>query len=437
MLRISIADMISLNVRTKRLKNSELPTALYQSMPDMAMSLIATIPCGIFAVSIPGESGLRRGYPILKAAPPSAAGFVVVYRRALNGCYEAATVQYQGREVEIAEFISFAHRWVERNTGTPKAIPGRYAYFAPAREEWGVILRDSGYLAWDVSGMPPEIAPDLWARMQSPDSSGIIARVPVYAGGKRQSEEVLPVFGRAEVALDLSPGPQSDWINFAEYQEIRAARARPPDSIIPDFHEWLRLLTEESRFKCWIFRPEMLFGNPIEWWGDRCQRRTEHEGLDFATGILHNGEICSIPEGVPVRAMADGEVATVLDDFIGKTVVVRHSTISRPNDDIFHTLLSHIQPQVRRLGAVSKGQIIGRVGKSANAGAPAHLHLTGAWIPRTLAAHEICMDHMHPAFEPVALANFNDHLRGNPLCFLEKRVLDTRPKEAQGSPKKH
>jgi murein DD-endopeptidase MepM/ murein hydrolase activator NlpD len=419
MLRISIADMISLDVRTKKLKNAELPIALYQGMPEIAMALIATIPCGTFAVSIPGENGLRRGYSILKAAPPSADGFMVVYRRALNGRYEAATVRYQGKEFEIEEFIAFSRRWVERNIGIPKAIAGRYAYFAPAREEWGVILRDSGYLAWDASEMPPEITPKLRARKQSPEGSGIIARIPVYAGKKRQGEEVLPVFSRPEVAFDSNPGPQDDWISFAAYQKIRADRARLPDSIVPDFHEWLRLLTEESGFRCWIFLPGMLFGNRIEWWGDACRRRTEHEGLDFATGILHNGEICSIPEGVPARALADGEVVAVLEDFIGKTVVVRHSTISRPNGDIFHTLLSHIQPQVRRQDAVAKGQMIGKVGKSAKAGAPAHLHLSGAWISRTLAAHEIRMAHIHPAFEPVALANFNDHLQDNPLCFLE------------------
>jgi hypothetical protein len=410
MLRVSIADMISLNVRTKGRQNSELPTTLYQGMPEMAMALIATIPSGTFAVSIPGESGLKRGYPILKEAPPSADGFAVVYRRALNGRYEAAMVLYQGREFEIEEFIAFSHQWVERNAGIPKAISGRYAYFAPAREEWGVILRDSGYLAWDTSEMPPEITPELRARKQSPESSGIIARIPVYAGERRQSEEVLPVFSRTEVEFDPNPGLQSDWISFAEYLRVRADRARLPDSIVPDFHEWLKLLTEESGFKCWIFLPGMLFGSRIEWWGDGCRRRTEHEGLDFATGFLHNGEICGIPEGVPARALADGEVAAVLDDFISKTVVVRHSTISRPNGDIFHTLLSHIQPQVGRQDAVAKGQMIGKVGKSAKAGAPAHLHLTGAWIPRILAAHEIRMDHIHPAFEPVALANFNDHL---------------------------
>jgi len=59
MLRVSIADMILLNVRTKGLKHSELPTALYQGMPEMAMTLIATIPSGTFAVSIPGENGVR------------------------------------------------------------------------------------------------------------------------------------------------------------------------------------------------------------------------------------------------------------------------------------------------------------------------------------------------------------------------------------------
>ncbi len=189
--------------------------------------------------------------------------------------------------------------------------------------------------------------------------------------------------------------------------------------MLPDFHEWLRLLTEESGFKCWVFRPGMLFGDGREWWGDKSRRRTVHEGLDFATGLLPGGTISNVPEGIRVRSLAAGEVVAILDDFVGKTVVIRHPVVCRFEGEVFHTLLSHIQPQVGRLDHVSKGQTVGAIGKSTNTSAPPHLHLTGAWIPKILAAGEIQMSYFHPAFEPVALVNLKDQLQASPFCSLE------------------
>jgi hypothetical protein len=418
-LRVSIADMIALNVRAKGRGNRELPAALYQLLPEKAMALMATIPCGTFAVSIPGSISSGCGCPILKTVPPAIDGFVAMYSRKPNGRYEAVAVLYQGKSCLFAEFIPFARRWVEEHVGMLKAIPGRYCYFAPAREEWGVILRDGGYIAWDVSGMPSELTADLRTRRYDRDSSGILARIPVFAGEKWLREGVLPVFARAEVMIDSNSNHESDWISFEEYRTTREDQARLPDSIAPAFHEWLRRLTEESGFKRWIFRSGMLFGDCMEWWGDGSRRRTEHEGLDFAIGVLPGGGIRDIPEGVPVRSPADGEVVAVLDDFIGKTVAVRHPAISRPDGCTFHTLLSHIKPLVKRRDSMVEGQIVGTVGKSTNASAPVHLHLTGAWIPKTLVADEIRMDHIHTAFAPVALVGFNDWLRGNPLCSLD------------------
>ena len=300
--------------------------------------------------------------------------------------------------------------------GMLKAIPGRYGYFAPEREEWGVILRDSGYAAWDPSWMYAEAGPELSVKRHAPGGSGILARIPVFAGDRWQREELLPVFARAEVLVDSSSGLQSHWISFDEYQRMRAQRGRLPDSFLPDFQEWLRRLTEDSGFQCWLFRPGMLFGDREEWWSEGCRRRTEHEGVDFAAGVLPGGGIRNIPEGVPVRSPAEGEVVAVLDDFIAKTVVVRHPAISRASGCTLHTLLSHIQPRVGRQDPVARGQVLGTVGKSTMASAPCHLHLTGAWIPDTLSADEIRMELIHPAFEPVSLINFKNQLQGNPLC---------------------
>jgi len=417
-LRVSIEDMVSLKVRARGRGKKELPAVLYQCLPERAMSLFATIPCGAFAVSIPGNSAPGSGCPILKAVPPAADGFVVVYDRAPNGRYEAATVRYRDKSFALADFIPFARRRMGESVGILKAIPGRYAYVAPTREEWGVILRDNGYVAWDPSGMPCDADPEHVANLRAQGSSGILARVPVFAGDKRPREDVLPVFARVEATFDSNPGPGSDWIGFAEYQRVRASRTCPPESTLSGFREWLRRLTEECGFKCWVLCPGMLFGDRQEWWGERSRRRTEHEGVDFATGLLPNGETGNIPGGVPVRSLADGDVVAVLDDFIGKTVVVRHSAISREDGDVFYTCLSHIQPRVRPADSVAGGQIVGTTGKSTGTSAPSHIHLTGAWIPKTLVPSEIRMDHVHPGFVPVALVDFMNELRGNPLCSL-------------------
>ena len=418
-LRVSIADMISLNVRTPSSKNPELPEFLFQEVPDRAMTVMSTIPSGTPAVSLPGADGSNCGYPILKIMPPSSDGFVVVYERKPNGRYEAVTVRYQAKMHEIAEFIRFARQHVEQKAGRLKAIPGRYAHFAPGLEEWGFILRDGGYVAWDPSNLPSTVSREMLESLQMRQSSGIIARIPVYSGEKQVHGEVLPVFAQVEVMLNPECGLQGDWVDFAEYAQIRADRSRLPESMIADFHEWLRLLTDECGFQYWIFRLGMLFGDRVEWWRGRCRRRTEHEGVDFAEGWRTGSGNGRIPEGAPVRSMAAGQVVAILDDFIGKTVVVRHPAVQRPDGGVFHTLLSHIQPRIRLLDNVAQGQIVGTVGTSTNTGAPAHLHLTGAWIPKSLPSGGIRMDHIHPAFTPVVLANFRDSLNGNPLCSFE------------------
>jgi murein DD-endopeptidase MepM/ murein hydrolase activator NlpD len=419
MLRVSIADMISLNVRTKGSKNLECPECLYQSIPMRSATLMATIPVGSFAVSIPGIHQSMQGYAILKTPTANADGFVIIYIRRPNGRYEAARVLYQNTSFEIAEFVSLARQWVKQHHGSLQAKPGCFAYFAPSKAEWGCIQRDSGYIAGDHSRMPSEITPELHKRVKENDGSRVLARIPVFMGENQSAGESLNVFARVEITLEADPGPQSIWISFVEYLQSRILHSRLPDAIVPDFREWLSHFTEESGFEYWIFQSGMLLGDCAEWWGDGCRRRTEHEGIDFARGFRAGAGSLGIEDGVPVRAIANGEVAAILDDFIGNTVVMRYSAMERSNGDVFYTFLSHIQPLVAKQDRVAKGQIVGRIGKSTSTIAPLHLHLTGAWIPNSIAPNEVSLDCIHPAFAPVSLADFLPLLRNNPLCHFD------------------
>jgi murein DD-endopeptidase MepM/ murein hydrolase activator NlpD len=413
-LRISIADMIRLRVRAKVRDQDAPPDFLYQGLPTDAFSIMGTIPRGTFAVSIPHQSVFGCGHEIVRTLPPER-GFVIVYARQPNSRYEAVSVLFRGETISIEDFHEEACQRINRQQGRLGAIPGRYAYFAPARDHWAVILRDNGYTVLDPLEIPNTITKELRDYRKNQNGE-ILVRIPVYAGQKQPQEATLPVFAQVELTSDPHPDPRSRWISFIEYQKARAFRSLPPDSIVPGFLGWLNLLTEECGFDRWVFRPGMLFGDRIEWWGDRNRRRTEHEGLDFVEGLQQDRTARSIPESTAICAMADGDVVAVLDDFLGKTVVMRHPAITHGSGDIFYTFLSHIRPVSDKLGPASKGSPIGRVGKSANARVPAHFHLTAAWIPQAIHPGTITLDHLHPANTSVVLINFNELVNSSPLC---------------------
>lgn len=408
-LRVSIADMIALRVRTGGRQNRELPKVLYQRLPRRALSLGATLPRDAIAVSIPGSVGRED-------REPEAGGFVIVYGRKPNGRYEADSVRFEGREFAFPAFCSVSRKWMEQTAGAANPVPGRYAYLAPSKEEWGVILRDSGFAAHDPERMPSSVTPELRLRLESRESSGLLVRLPVFAGSRSQGEDVLRVFARVEVFPCPGTGPARDWMEYDAYRKRRAVRARPPAPILPGFREWLRRLAEACGFECWNFRPGMLFGDRVEWWRDCCRRPTEHEGIDFAEGFRPGAGICPIPDGTPVPAIACGEVVAILDDFLAKSVVIRHHGMKSPYGEVFHTLLSHIRPEIGVRDAVEACRIVGSVSGTAGAGAPPHLHMTGVWIPEKFDLNCLTMDSIHPAFEPFLLSDFTAQISLNPVC---------------------
>jgi murein DD-endopeptidase MepM/ murein hydrolase activator NlpD len=271
-------------------------------------------------------------------------------------------------------------------------------------------MENHGYTVADPATAPDNITPRMREIREGPMTSGVLARMPSYTGEKLPPGTALPVFAQVEATFEPGPGPRSNWVRFAEYQRNRRERSQPPQVLLPEFAGWLKQFAADSGCESWLFRSGTLFGDPGEWWGDGNLRRTRHEGLDFAEG-KQGGKTRSIPYGTPVRAMTEGDFIAVLDDFLGKTVVLLHPSIVRPDGTVFCTMYSHIQPEADLSRSVYRGQLLGRVAKSRTAGAPAHLHLTGAWIPKAMGPGEITLDRINPGYDPAVLVDFNSLLR--------------------------
>ena len=417
-LRIAVTDMAALKVRIRSRQRPDPPKFFYQQLPPENVTLLATLPHGSHAVSIPHEDSWRGGPAFGTICPET--GLVVIYRLQENCRYEASAVRDRGQEYSLEEFIAIAKRRVREQFGNLLQIPGQYAYATPDKDEWGSILRDDGYVALNpdrLSLMPCPI-PDTAER----HGHIIQVRAPLYAGDRWTEKKPLAILSRVEISKDMAfaGSVNGAWLSFEEYRQRREVQATVPHEIEDGFKKWMERFTRESGFEDWRFRPGMGFGEATEWWGPRGRRRTVHEGLDFVEGF-HGDKVSLIPEGTPARALAAGEVVAVLDDFMGKTVVVRHASLGQPgkrNDGrVFHTLLSHIQSEEPLPVLVSEGDLLGRVGKRAGVRLRPHLHLTGAWIPADFPFAAVGIDILiHPGFTPTVLVDINCLIEENPLC---------------------
>ncbi len=396
-IRVSISDMVALRVRAQASGASNLPKFLYQQLPSQAMGLMATLPTGDIQVSIPHKLDKNFGYPIQKDFLPADDGFILTYALQPNRRYEAIEVFYQGGNYPIGPFCSIAKRWARDHEGTGSTASGNNVYMSPDVEQWGVIRRDSGYIAVD-----PATFSFKRVKAQEQLASGVSIRM--VAGSSR------PSFLQVALKFDPDPGESSHWLSFNEYRSERARKSRLPKILVQSFRNWKEQLSEESGLKSWIFSEGMLFLDRVEWWGNKNRRRTEHEGIDFALGKNAVANVESIPPGTPIRAIMDGEAVAVLDDFLGKTVLVRHPAIRNEDAAIFYTLYSHIQPANGLTGQVAQGQILGRIGESKPGNAPMHLHLTAAWIPQSIPPGELTMNHIQHAFAPIILIDFFESL---------------------------
>lgn len=142
----------------------------------------------------------------------------------------------------------------------------------------------------------------------------------------------------------------------------------------------------EKRFQKWVFYPGMLFDSRDKWWGDARSRFRPHEGLDICFYRDNNGRALRLGARASIPVMYDGKVVIIDDDFLGKSVFVKHSIFN--NGMQLVTVYGHIEPYscIYKGSIVNEGDIVGTISDAGNKNAAiiSHLHVSMAWISGSL-----------------------------------------------------
>lgn len=139
-----------------------------------------------------------------------------------------------------------------------------------------------------------------------------------------------------------------------------------------------------NNFREWIFYPSMLFGSTNKWWNSG-KRDNPHEGLDLCFYADQSDKILRINEGVNIPAMFDGIVIGIIDDFLGKSIIVEHN-IAGNAESLFYSIFGHVIPAcgIDAGSDVKQGDIIAVLADARRSKAKVfpHLHITIGYLSR-------------------------------------------------------
>lgn len=130
-------------------------------------------------------------------------------------------------------------------------------------------------------------------------------------------------------------------------------------------------------FKEWIFCPGMLFNAMDKWWGAKGRRSRPHEGLDLCMYRNMQGGIVRLDETILIPAIFDGKVVKIIDDFLGKSVIIEHTS---PDHRAFCSVFGHTRPVsgIKEGRKLKEGDIVATIAHKGRAGTGVlpHLHVT-------------------------------------------------------------
>ena len=137
-------------------------------------------------------------------------------------------------------------------------------------------------------------------------------------------------------------------------------------------------------FKQWIFFSGMLFQNFSKWWRSGINRINFHEGIDFCFFEDKSGKYHSLNKDIVVPVMYNGEIVYVCEDFLGKSIFVKHRSYKK-RGKILYSIYAHTN-QTLRIGlpnTVNEGDKIATIAdiKKKNSKISAHLHISTIWLP--------------------------------------------------------
>ncbi len=124
----------------------------------------------------------------------------------------------------------------------------------------------------------------------------------------------------------------------------------------------------------WFFYPGMLFLSKKKWWADFGIRHASHEGLDIGIFKNRSGNRQWLDTTTRIPARARGTVINVCDDFLGRSVIVRHFS-TRQSRQV--SVYSHLKvPGTVFPGKkVEPGEIMGTIADTTGKKSGIHCHL--------------------------------------------------------------
>jgi len=158
------------------------------------------------------------------------------------------------------------------------------------------------------------------------------------------------------------------------------------------FTSVLVALNKLSDFSKWHFEKGMGFGENDKWWEGTGERTHPHEGVDVCFYTTKRGSRANLSLDTYIPALYSGEVIKVFDDFIGQTILLRHSFLCEIDCQLY-SMYGHVNP----LFHVTAGQEIDCTEKIATIAdtalkkrpMPPHLHISTLWLPRSFPAKTV------------------------------------------------
>ncbi len=148
-------------------------------------------------------------------------------------------------------------------------------------------------------------------------------------------------------------------MNRSEFGDTRTS-IRHSDAFVlkkSRFTEWMvrKNSLDAFGFQEWAFSPGMLFNSNDKWWGNQGKREMPHEGLDLCFYRDRENRIHHLNEKTKIPVLYDGVIVRVMDDFIGKSVMVEHR-FYKSSYPRFCTIYGHTTPlDGLDIGRVSMG----------------------------------------------------------------------------------
>ena len=141
----------------------------------------------------------------------------------------------------------------------------------------------------------------------------------------------------------------------------------------------------ESGFKGWVFCPGMLFNSTDKWWDDLGKRDKPHEGLDLCLYKDRKDTILRLGEKAKVPVIYDGTVVGIVDDFLGKSVIIEHLFSDCSNNRLC-SIYGHTIPEdhLHVGNIVKQGDVIATLADSTRSKTNIfpHLHISLGWASK-------------------------------------------------------